>query len=112
MTSETLLMSNIFGESLAEDHISDSCNGISLREALEKAIDHIEAHYAPIAFASRNKKLVWFRYGLEDGRPRSLKETGIEFDISPERVRQIEAQFLRRLRHPSRSITLRKYIKQ
>ena len=50
------------------------------------------------------------RFGLEDGRPRTLEEVGKVFDITRERIRQIEAKALRKLRHPSRSKKLKDYL--
>ena len=50
------------------------------------------------------------RFGLEDGRMRTLEEVGREFNITRERIRQIEAKALRKLRHPSRSKKLRDYL--
>ena len=50
------------------------------------------------------------RFGLEDGRPRTLEEVGKQFQITRERIRQIEAKALRKLRHPSRSKTLKDYL--
>ena len=50
------------------------------------------------------------RFGLEDGHPRTLEEVGREFDVTRERIRQIEAKALRKLRHPSRSKKLRDYL--
>ena len=47
------------------------------------------------------------RFGLEDGRPRTLEEVGKEFNVTRERIRQIEAKALRKLRHPSRSRKLK-----
>ena len=52
------------------------------------------------------------RFGLEDGRTRTLEEVGKEFDITRERIRQIEAKALRKLRHPSRSKRLKDYLDQ
>ena len=49
------------------------------------------------------------RFGLDDGRPRTLEEVGQEFNITRERIRQIEAKALRKLRHPSRSKMLKEY---
>ena len=50
------------------------------------------------------------RFGLEDGRGRTLEEVGLEFKVTRERIRQIEAKALRKLRHPSRSRKLRDYL--
>ena len=50
------------------------------------------------------------RFGLEDGRPRTLEEVGKEFNVTRERIRQIEAKALRKLRHPSRSKKLRDFL--
>ncbi|MBQ9332658.1 MAG: RNA polymerase sigma factor RpoD, partial [Oscillospiraceae bacterium] len=49
------------------------------------------------------------RYGLEDGRPRTLEEVGKEFSVTRERIRQIEAKALRKLRHPRRSGAIREW---
>ena len=58
----------------------------------------------------REAKVLRLRFGLEDGRPRTLEEVGKEFDVTRERIRQIEAKALRKLRHPSRSKKLKDYL--
>lgn len=58
----------------------------------------------------REQKVLKLRFGLEDGRTRTLEEVGKEFNVTRERIRQIEAKALRKLRHPSRSRKLRDYI--
>ena len=58
----------------------------------------------------RQRKLVSMRFGLEDGRTRTLEEVGKEFNVTRERIRQIEAKALRKLRHPSRSKKLRDFL--
>ena len=58
----------------------------------------------------REEQVLKLRFGLEDGRTRTLEEVGKEFDITRERIRQIEAKALRKLRHPSRSKRLRDYL--
>ena len=58
----------------------------------------------------REKKVLSLRFGLEDGRSRTLEEVGKEFDVTRERIRQIEAKALRKLRHPSRSKKLKDFL--
>ena len=58
----------------------------------------------------REEQVIKLRFGLEDGRPRTLEEVGKQFEITRERIRQIEAKALRKLRHPSRSKTLKDYL--
>ena len=56
------------------------------------------------------QKVLRLRFGMNDGRARTLEEVGKEFDVTRERIRQIEAKALRKLRHPSRSRKLRDYL--
>ncbi|NLC66109.1 MAG: RNA polymerase sigma factor RpoD [Clostridium sp.] len=58
----------------------------------------------------REEKVLKLRFGLDDGRPRTLEEVGKEFNVTRERIRQIEAKALRKLRHPSRSKKLKDYL--
>ena len=58
----------------------------------------------------REQKVLVLRFGLEDGRSRTLEEVGREFNVTRERIRQIEAKALRKLRHPSRSKKLKDYL--
>ena len=58
----------------------------------------------------REEKVLSLRFGLEDGRPRTLEEVGKQFHVTRERIRQIEAKALRKLRHPSRSRKLKDYL--
>ncbi len=58
----------------------------------------------------REEKVVRLRYGIDDGKPRTLEEVGKEFNVTRERIRQIEAKALRKLRHPSRSKKLKEYL--
>lgn len=72
-----------------------------LKEQLVEVLDTL---------TEREKKVLTLRFGLEDGRARTLEEVGKEFKVTRERIRQIEAKALRKLRHPSRSRKLRDYI--
>ena len=72
-----------------------------LREQLEEVMETL---------TEREQKVIRLRYGLGDGRPRTLEEVGKEFNVTRERIRQIEAKALRKLRHPSRSRILKDYL--
>ena len=80
---------------------SDSAASILLREQLMEVLETLTL---------REQKVLKLRFGLEDGRQRTLEEVGREFSVTRERIRQIEAKALRKLRHPSRSKKLRDYI--
>ena len=69
---------------------------------LKEQLDSVLATLTP-----REEKVIRLRFGLDDGRPRTLEEVGDEFDVTRERIRQIEAKALRKLRHPSRSKKLK-----
>jgi len=58
----------------------------------------------------REEMVLRLRYGIDDGHPRTLEEVGKEFGVTRERIRQIEAKALRKMRHPSRSKKLKDYI--
>jgi len=58
----------------------------------------------------REQRVLQLRFGLEDGRSRTLEEIGQEFELTRERIRQIEAKALKKLRHPSRSRKLKDYL--
>jgi RNA polymerase primary sigma factor len=58
----------------------------------------------------REQRVLRLRFGLEDGRSRTLEEVGKEFSVTRERIRQIEAKALRKLRHPTRSRKLKDYL--
>ena len=62
------------------------------------------------SLSDRERRVLQLRFGLEDGRSRTLEEVGREFNVTRERIRQIEAKALRKLRHPSRSRKLRDYL--
>ena len=58
----------------------------------------------------RERQVIEYRFGINDSRPRTLEEVGQTFGVTRERIRQIEAKALRKLRHPTRSLTLRDYL--
>ena len=79
---------------------SDSVASTMLKEQLARGLDTL---------TPREEKVLRLRYGIDDGRPRTLEEVGKEFNVTRERIRQIEAKALRKLRHPSRSKRLRDF---
>ena len=79
----------------------DAASFTLLREQLEEVMNTL---------TPREAKVLKLRFGLEDGKARTLEEVGREFDVTRERIRQIEAKALRKLRHPSRSKKLRDYM--
>ena len=74
-----------------------------LKEQLARALDSLDG---------REERVIRLRFGLDDGRPRTLEEVGHEFNLTRERIRQIESHALRKLRHPSRSRKLREYVSE
>ena len=74
---------------------------ILLKEQLDGVLDTL---------TDREKRVLELRFGIEDGRPRTLEEVGKEFGVTRERIRQIEAKALRKLRHPRRSKKLKDYL--
>ncbi len=62
------------------------------------------------SLTDRERQVVRLRFGLQDGRARTLEEVGKEFNVTRERIRQIEAKALRKLRHPSRSKRLKDFL--
>ena len=79
----------------------DAASHTLLKEQLEEVLSSL---------TEREAKVLRLRFGLEDGRPRTLEEVGKEFDVTRERIRQIEAKALRKLRHPSRSKKLKDFL--
>jgi len=75
------------------------------RQLLKEQIDGVLSTLTP-----REQRVLQLRFGLEDGRSRTLEEVGREFNVTRERIRQIEAKALRKLRHPSRSRRLKDYL--
>ena len=80
---------------------ADAASHMLLKETLTGVLETL---------TPREAKVLRLRFGLEDGRPRTLEEVGKEFDVTRERIRQIEAKALRKLRHPSRSKRLKDFL--
>jgi len=88
-----------------EDHTAlapaDAASHQLLKEQVEDVLESL---------TERERKVLQLRFGLDDGRSRTLEEVGKEFHVTRERIRQIEAKALRKLRHPSRSRKLKDYL--
>ena len=80
---------------------SDAVSDQLLKEQVGDVLDSI---------SQRERRVLQLRFGLEDGRSRTLEEVGREFGVTRERIRQIEAKALRKLRHPTRSKKLRDFL--
>ena len=89
------------GDFIQDDNVpvpAEAATYVLLKEQLLEVISTL---------TERERKVLLLRFGLEDGRPRTLEEVGREFEVTRERIRQIEAKALRKLRHPSRSKKLK-----
>ena len=94
------------GDSRLSDHIEDRTQ-VSPAEAVINA--NLKERTADVlrTLSAREEKIIRMRFGIEDGSERTLEEVGQSFDVTRERIRQIEAKALRKLRHPSRSSELK-----
>ena len=91
------------GDFIQDENVAvpaDAATQTVLKEQLEEVLETL---------TEREQKVLKLRFGLEDGRARTLEEVGKEFDVTRERIRQIEAKALRKLRHPSRSKKLKDF---
>ena len=91
------------------DFIEDD-TGSQPAEAVSKAMLRQQLMEVLDGLSEREAKVLRLRYGLDDGRPRTLEEVGKEFNVTRERVRQIEAKALRKIRNPNRSSKLRDFL--
>ena len=92
------------GDFIQDDNVlvpAEAAAATLLKEQLDEVLDTL---------TEREQKVLRLRFGMNDGRARTLEEVGREFDVTRERIRQIEAKALRKLRHPSRSRKLRDYL--
>ena len=92
------------GDFIQDDNVpvpAEAAAATLLKEQLDEVLDTL---------TKREQKVLRLRFGMNDGRARTLEEVGKEFDVTRERIRQIEAKALRKLRHPSRSRKLRDYL--
>ena len=92
------------GDFIPDDEVPAPDAAAAITMLKEQLIEVLET------LTEREQKVLRLRFGLEDGRPRTLEEVGKEFDVTRERIRQIEAKALRKLRHPSRSKKLKDYL--
>lgn len=92
------------GDFIQDDHVTVPAEAAAFTLLHEQLMEVLET------LTEREQKVLKLRFGLEDGRPRTLEEVGKEFNVTRERIRQIEAKALRKLRHPSRSKKLKDYL--
>ncbi len=94
------------GDFLPDDHVAVPADVATYTLLHEQLLEVLET------LTDREQKVLKLRFGLDDGRPRTLEEVGKEFNVTRERIRQIEAKALRKLRHPSRSKKLKDYLNE
>jgi len=97
----------------ADSHLGDFIedhNAIQPLDSASKQLLKDQINEVLLTLTTREQRVLVLRFGLEDGRGRTLEEVGLEFKVTRERIRQIEAKALRKLRHPSRSRKLRDYL--
>ncbi len=92
------------GDFIQDDDAAQPAEAASYNLLREQLVDVLST------LTPREEKVLRLRFGLEDGRPHTLEEVGREFDVTRERIRQIEAKALRKLRHPSRSKKLKDFL--
>jgi RNA polymerase primary sigma factor len=96
----------VVGDTIADANIAEpteNAYSVMLKEQLLAVINSL---------TPREQKVIRLRYGIDDGKPRTLEEVGREFKVTRERIRQIEAKALRKLRNPNRTRRLRDFIEE
>ena len=112
MSQEPVSLETPIGEeedSHLVDFIQDD-NVLVPQDAAAFTLLHEQLMEVLLTLTEREQKVLRLRFGLDDGRPRTLEEVGRQFSVTRERIRQIEAKALRKLRHPSRSKKLKDYL--
>ncbi len=99
------------GDSRLGDFIEDQ-NALSPLVAASRQLLKEQVEEVLFSINPRERRIIQLRFGLADGRSRTLEEVGTEFNLTRERIRQIEAKALRRLRHPTRSRKLKDYLER
>ncbi|HIT42531.1 MAG TPA: RNA polymerase sigma factor RpoD [Candidatus Caccovicinus merdipullorum] len=92
------------GDFIQDEHVAVPADAAAFTLLHEQLIEVLST------LTDREQKVLRLRFGLDDGRPRTLEEVGKQFNVTRERIRQIEAKALRKLRHPSRSRKLKDYL--
>jgi RNA polymerase primary sigma factor len=112
VTQETVSLETPIGEE-GDSQLGDFIEDLTAPAPVDAAIYQLlreQVHDILDTLSDRERRVLQLRFGLEDGRSRTLEEVGREFGVTRERIRQIEAKALRKLRHPSRSEKLRAFL--
>ena len=112
MAQEPVSLETPIGEE-EDSHLGDFIqddNVMVPQDAAAFTLLHEQLMEVLLTLTEREQKVLRLRFGLDDGRPRTLEEVGRQFNVTRERIRQIEAKALRKLRHPSRSKKLKDYL--
>jgi RNA polymerase primary sigma factor len=114
LAQEPISLETPIGEE-AESHLADFIEDGRIMPPIDSALQQLLREQIGSVldnFNPREQKVLKLRFGLEDGRARTLEEVGKEFKVTRERIRQIEAKALRRLRHPKLSRRLKDYLEE
>ena len=112
VSQDTVSLDTPIGEE-EDSHLGDFIpdqSTVSPEEAADYVMMKKEVRKVLETLSDREKRVLILRFGLDDGQPKTLEEVGLEFNVTRERIRQIEAKALRKLRHPSRSQRLKEFV--